>query len=429
MPSLGHAPITSCHGVPIADDAAQETVPNDCDAARIPRAASASDSRSVRVSGVARPCRDRLSCAVCQYPLYGVGPLRLVSLFRVRSHPLSVLVAGAIVALGGCAAEDVAVPPPPVDRLVFRAAPEQTVAGVAFDPAVQVFVLREDGALDESSTLSVSLRASSGSAADTLRGITSVAAVAGVATFPAVSLSRVSEDVRLFARAAGLTGAESGPIRVVAGAATQLVFLTQPDSAIAGQPLPALRIQLRDVAGNRVVSGDGPVTVAVSSGPAGASITGTITADLVSGEALLDDVRLPRAGTGYTLTASLIGSAGVRSPVTRVFNTSPAVPAELAYVSEPTASTVGFPITPAVRVAVLDRFGNIVTSASAPVSLELAVAAAGSQLGGVLTVTPTAGIATFATVRLDRPSGTVRLRASAAGLSSVVSAAFEVEAP
>lgn len=386
-------------------------------------------SRSLRAAGVARPCRGRLCCAVCQYPLYGVGPLRLVSFFRVRFHPRSVLFAGAIIASGGCATEDVAVPPPPADRLEFRVVPDRAVAGVAFDPAVQVLVLREDGEPDVSSTLNVSLRVSSASSPDTLRGVTEVAAVAGVATFPAVSLSRASEDVRLIARAAGLTGAESAPFRVVPGAATQLVFLTQPDSAIAGQPLPALRIQLRDIAGNRVATGNGPVTVAVSTGPVGASITGTITADLVSGEAVLDNVRLPRAGTGYTLTASLVGNATVRSPVTRVFNTSPAAPAELAYVSEPTSSTVGFPITPAVRVAVLDPFGNIVPTASTPVSLELAVAAAGSQLGGVLTVTPSSGIATFANVRIDRASATARLRASASGLSSVVSAAFAVEAP
>ncbi len=348
----------------------------------------------------------------------------------MRSYSSSALLAGAMVGALGCSTDDVVdAPVIAPDRLEFRTAPAQAIAGVPFDPAVQVLILLPDGRIDVTSTAAVSLTALSATVADTLRGATSVTATAGIATFPAVSFSRVSAATRLVARSSGLTGAESTPIRVGHGVAAQLVFLTQPDSAVAGRPLPALRVQVRDVGGNRVLSASGPVTVAIATGPTGASVTGTATADLSSGEASFNDVRLPRAGTGYTLTASLVGEAGIRSPVTRVFATAPAAPASLAFLSEPTASTVGFPVTPAIRVAIVDEFANIVGSASTPVTLDLAVAAAGTQLTGTTTAAPMAGIATFTNVRVDRAAATVRLRAAAAGLTSAVSAGFAVGAP
>ena len=329
----------------------------------------------------------------------------------------------------GCSTEDIEAPPAPADRLEFRVGAAQAVAGLALDPAVQVVVLRADGTLDVTSSALVSLTTRSASVTDTIRGVSTVAAVAGVATFPAVSLLRTSADTRLVARTAGLTGAESAAIRIVHGEATQLAFLTQPDAGVAGQPLAPLRVQLRDIGGNRVASANAPITVSIATGPAGASVAGTVTANLVSGEATFDNLRLPRAGTGYTLSAALLGNSAVASPVTRVFITAPAAAAELTFVSEPTASSVGFPITPQVRVAVLDSFGNTVTTATAPVILELAVAAAGAQLTGVTTVAATAGVATFANLRVDRPSAITRLRASAPGLTAAISAAFTVGVP
>ena len=359
----------------------------------------------------------------------GVGTLRLVSIFKVRSFSAFALLAGAALAMTSCSSESAQAPLAPADRLEFRGGPVQAVAGVPVDPAVQVLVLRADGSIDGTSTAAVSLTSQSATIVDTLRGGTTVVAVAGVATFTAVSLSRASDATRLVARTAGLTGAESAPIRVVHGEATQLVILAQPASAVAGQTLSPLRVQLRDVGGNRVMSANGPVTVAISTGPLGATLAGTVAADLAAGEASFNDIRLPRAGSGYTLTVSLVGNASVRSPVTRVFSTVSAAPVDLVFLTEPTASTVGFSITPAVRVAILDGFGNIVAASTPPVALELAVAATGTQLTGATAVTPGAGIATFANLRVDRPSGTVRLRASAPGLNPAISAGFTVGAP
>ena len=341
------------------------------------------------------------------------------------------LLLGASAAIGivSCSSEDVEAPPAPPDRLAFSSAPVRVVAGVPFDPAVQVVIRRMDGAVDVGSTAAVSIVSQSLTVADTLRGSTTVTAVAGIATFPGVSLARVSTDTRLFARAGGLTGAESALIRVVPGEPAQLVFLTQPASAVAGQPLAAIRVQLRDAAGNRVQSASGAVTIAISTGPAGAVITGAVTVDLDLGEASLTDVRLPRAGTGYTLTASVVGNSAVRSPITRVFSNLPGAASELAFVAEPTVTVVGATIAPAVRVAIFDSFGNTVTGAVTAVTLDLAVAPVGAQLLGTTSVTPAAGVATFSNIRVDRSSANVRLRATAPGMSPAISAIFAVGAP
>lgn len=342
---------------------------------------------------------------------------------------LAMLVGMSLVA-AGCSSEEVGSPPAPIgDRLEFRLAPSQVIAGEPFVPAVQVVVRRLDGVIDVTSTSDVTLSAHSASTADTLRGLTTVGAVGGVATFTGLTLSRVAADTRLFASAGGLTGAESAPFRVVAGAATQLVILDQPDSAIAGQAIPALRVQLRDASGNRLTSASSPVTVAISTGPGGATITGTSTADLVSGEARFTDVRLPRAGTGYTLSVTVVGNLTIRPAITRVFTTVPGAPADLAFSSEPAASIAGAPISPAVRVVVLDAFGNTVPGTTTAVTLELAVAPAGTQLGGTTTATPSAGVASFADLRVDRAATTVRLRATGSGLRPAISATFAVGAP
>jgi hypothetical protein len=329
----------------------------------------------------------------------------------------------------GCSSEAVDAPRIPPDRLEFRVTPAAVAAGAPFSPAVQVAVMLPNGAVDATSTAAVSLTTQDAAVTDSLLGNVIVSAVAGIATFPAITLSRASPSTRLVARSAGLTGAASDPIRVVAGEPAQLVFLTQPENVVAGQPLPELRVQLRDLAGNRVTAANGPISVTIATGPGGALITGTLTANLVSGEASFTDIRLPRAGTGYTLSAVLVGSTTVRSPVTRVFTTAPAAPTGLQFLTEPTTSTVGFPITPAIRVAVVDDFGNIVSAASTPVTVELAVGAVGSQLTGSRTVTPVAGIATLGDLRVDRPAAAVRLRATGSGLAPAVSAAFAVGAP
>src|SRR5207249_3849569 len=68
----------------------------------------------------------------------------------------------------------------------------------------------------------------------TLSGTTTVAAVAGVATFPGLSIKRVGTGYTLTANSGSLSGTNSTPFNITAGAATQLSFSVHPSNTVAG---------------------------------------------------------------------------------------------------------------------------------------------------------------------------------------------------
>lgn len=330
--------------------------------------------------------------------------------------------------LGGCTSADTGVGTDEGDRLAFRSVPASAVAGQPFEPAVQVFVLKPDGEVAVNSTLSVTLTARSASIADTLRGDTLAIVADGIATFPTLRLRRVSPGTRLIATAPGVVGAQTELFPVRAGPPVALVYTSQPDSAVAGVPVPRLRIEARDIGGNIATSANGVVTVSVATGPSGAFVAGTATADLVQGVAELQGVILPRAGVGYTLQATIVGVDGVTPAITRTFSTRAGPAAVLSFDEQPSAAIAGQPMVPAVTVLVLDGFGNRVPAGSSPVTMEVATAVSGFTLQGTTTVAANAGLATFTNLRPDRSSPNVRLRAVSPGLSPAVSAAFGVSA-
>jgi hypothetical protein len=100
-------------------------------------------------------------------------------------------------------------------------------------------------------------------------------------------------------------------------------------------------------------------------------------------------------------------------------------PAKLAFVQQPLNALVGVAISPAVQVMIQDADGNVVTTATNPVTLALT---AGTGLGGTLTVTPQNGVATFSNLALSA-SGSYTLVASSSGLTSSTSASFTVATP
>ncbi len=335
----------------------------------------------------------------------------------------AVVVAAALL-LGACAADETEAPDV-ADRVAFRIVPSTVVAGETFTPEVQVVLLRADGSVATGVSADVALSARSATGPDTLRGTTVVEATAGVATFPGLSLVRAGGGVRLFAESPGLTGAESAPITIQPGRATALVFVAQPDSGVAGAPLATVRVEARDVGGNRATGTAGPVTLTLATGPAGATLAGTVTTDMVAGQAVFTGVALPRAGSGYTLQASLVGSAATAA-ISRTFAVRAGAASQLAFLVEPSTAVAGQAIVPAPQVVVLDANGNRVNCATPDVTLSVALAPATFTLGGTLTSTAVAGVATFADVRPGQAAGTVRLTAAAPGLQSATSVIFTV---
>ena len=197
-------------------------------------------------------------------------------------------------------------------KLGFGTQPSSTGAGSPITPAVTVQILDANGNLT-SSTASVTVAIGTNPAGGTLSGTLTKAAVNGVATFSNLSLDKPGTGYTLTAASTGLTGATSSPFNITAGAASRLVFGTQPSSVPVGAPItPAVTVQILDALGNLTTS-TASVTMAIGTNPGGGTLSGTVTRAAVAGVATFNDLSINKAGTGYTLTASSTGLTGATS--------------------------------------------------------------------------------------------------------------------
>jgi hypothetical protein len=206
------------------------------------------------------------------------------------------------------------------------------------------------------------------------------------------------------------------------GAATQLVFLTQPSSTFAGNVIaPPVVVEARDAQGTPVPTFTGDVSVALGNNPGGATLTGTTTVAAVGGQASFDDLSLDKVGAGYTLAFTATGLATATSAP---FAISGGSPDHLVFTVPPVNTPSGTAITPAVVIGAQDALGNP-ASLTGDVTISINTGPAGAALTGTTTVTAAAGVATFGNLMLDK-TGTYTLRAQATGLGAVNSAPFDV---
>jgi hypothetical protein len=106
---------------------------------------------------------------------------------------------------------------------------------------------------------------------------------------------------------------------------------------------------------------------------------------------------------------------------------SPAAPDHLLFLQQPTNTTAGQTISPAVTVEIVDQFGNVVTSDNSDtVTLTIGTNPGGGTLSGTLTVTVSGGIATFADLSIDLIGEGYTLRAMTTALTDADSGAFSI---
>jgi len=99
---------------------------------------------------------------------------------------------------------------------------------------------------------------------------------------------------------------------------------------------------------------------------------------------------------------------------------------KLAFGQQPTNTVAGKAITPPMTVLVQDQDGNTVTDATNAVTLGIGTNPGGGKLSGTLTVNAVAGVATFSGLSIDRLGIGYTLNATATGLTSVISKAFNI---
>jgi hypothetical protein len=119
-----------------------------------------------------------------------------------------------------------------------------------------------------------------------------------------------------------------------------------------------------------------------------------------------------------SLTTTVAGACALRFVAGRQ-------PAD-ARVGETISSLDYQPTGPGVQVEVVDGTGSRVTSATASVTVALGPSVGLGTLHGTVTVSASAGVASFANLSIDKP-GTYTLRASSAGLSAATSDAFRID--
>ncbi len=307
-------------------------------------------------------------------------------------------------------------------KLAFTAQPSNTAAGATFTPSIEVVAQDASGniATDYVGTISVIFGANPSGA--TLSGTKSVTAVNGVARFSAVSIDKVGTGYTLTASASGLTGATSLAFNIVAGAAASIAPAggnAQTDTINAPLPIP-YRVLVADGHGNPVPNAT--ITWTVTRG--GGSITPSSITD-ASGIATATRVLGDSLGTNaQRAIATATGLGG--SPVTFTAAATAGRPAALAFTSQPSTTSAGLAISPAVVVTARDRLGNSASTFSGTVTVAIGTNPHSGTLSGTLMQAASAGVATFSDLSIDSAGTGYTLLAVATGLSSDSSTPFNV---
>lgn len=217
--------------------------------------------------------------------------------------------------------------------------------------------------------------------------------------------------------------------------ARQLAFTTQPGSAATGAPLPAVRVSALDSSGALAPSFSGTVTLALGANPGSGALTGTLSETAVNGVATFADLRVDKAGTGYTLHASAAGLAAATSQAFDITSSTPPPPppaTQLGFTVQPTNTLPLQTITPAVEVTVLDAQGNPVPGFTGTVTIVIGHDASllgNAVLSGTLSVAAVNGVARFSNLSIDQAGLGYTLRVTASGLTSAESASFNIGTP
>ena len=311
-------------------------------------------------------------------------------------------------------------------QMAFGQQPTNTVANVIMAPAVTVNLLDQFGNPATVNNNSVTLAIASNPGGGTLSGSTTVIAnSSGIATFANLSISKTGTGYTLSATSTGLTTATSTAFNITPAAENQVVFVQQPTSATAGAVIaPAITVAVQDNFGNVVTGSTSPVTLAFGNNAGGGTLSGTLTQNAVNGIATFSDIRINRAGSAYTLTAS---SGALRASTSSAFNIVVGPPTHMVFSVQPSASTVaGSPISPAVQVAIRDSMENTITGATTPITVTIGNNPSAGILTGGGATNAVSGVASFTNLRIDKAGTGYTLHADGGGLPQATSTAFDI---
>ncbi len=268
---------------------------------------AAAETPAVSLSIAAGPAGATLSGVSTAVAVRGIATFANLKMDKAGTYYLR---AASLTGLSGATSRAFTITAGPPAKLAFTVQPGSTAAGAPISPAVRVAVQDRMGNALPAATHLVTLALSTNPTAAFLFGTKSVAVTNGVAAFAGLSIAKAGSGYVLRATAPGLTTAYSAPFDVTPGAAARLVFLTQPAGAKVGAALaPAVKVGIQDGRGNLVTTASNAVTVRLGRNRTGAVLTGAA-AVAEAGIATFADLKVDKAGAGYTLAASAPGLAG-----------------------------------------------------------------------------------------------------------------------
>ena len=311
---------------------------------------------------------------------------------------------------------------------MFLTAPSAVAAGQVFNPAVRVAIVDPQGnPVSRNNNVDITLYLNSVDPRDTLLGTVTLPTAAGVAVFTNLSLKRATAGFRLIAVSRGLTGATSPAFGVSVGPPAKLAFSVQPSSVIAGEKMvPAPQVVIQDAVGNLIPNDSGLVVLSVLTGPSGVIPRNNAVNEL-NGVAKFDSVRINTANPLYSLQANAPASRGLQAAVSNVFSVAPGAAFKLAWTQEAANIGKNIAFSPSLKVAVADSMGNVVTSFTQNVTIDIdpPTNSNGAILNGTTTVACVSGVATFAGISIDRATpSSIRLRAYHATLGDTARGTF-----
>ena len=309
-------------------------------------------------------------------------------------------------------------------KLAFTTQPSATATSqIAFATQPVVTVQDAGGATVTTDTSSVTLTLTTPAGATLSCTTNPKAAVAGIATFVGCQIDKAG-TYTLTATDGSLASSTSTTVTVTAGAAATVAMQAgSPQSATVNTAFTTtLTAKVTDSFGN-VVPAVSVTFTAPGTGASGKFVNTTVTTSATTNGAGIATATAFTANTtagAYTVSATASGATSASFTLTN----NPGTAASMAFGQQPTGTSKGTTISPAVTVRILDQFGNLTGSASVLLTLNPG-SVTGANLQGTTTVNAVNGLATFSTLSVNK-AGTFSLNAIVTGLTTVTSNNFTI---
>jgi len=312
-------------------------------------------------------------------------------------------------------------------KLIFNVQPSHTTVNETFNPNVVVWVTDANENLVTNASNSVTMSFGTNPSGATLSGTLTVSASGGVATFTSLSVNLTGTGYTLKAASSGLTDGISTAFNVISQVPDHMIFYVQPSNTASMTNIsPAVVVHILDKAEKLCTEATSVVTIFIGTNPPepDGTLYGTLEVNAVAGVATFSNLQINTAATGYTLSVTTTG--GVLPATSNAFTIGVGSPSKLTFAQNPTNTLAGATITPSITVQVQDAGGNLITSASNSITLAIGSNPGGGTLGGTLTQSASAGVATFGGLSINKVGVGYTLTAVADGLTGATSGSFNI---